>query len=331
MGHLVKILFLLAGCALLGWALKSVDLAEVLSLLARLGWGYFFIFVIYGVVTWVDTLAWKYCFPPEKTRNFTLWQLWRIRQIGDAYNTITPLGTLGGEPIKAQLLKDGHGLTFKEGLASQVAAKTTFLIALILFCIPSMVLMYQMEGIPPEFQSVALVGMVGFSTAIFLFFLVQITGLLGIVTRKVARHTRERTVFGQLENLDAKMSGYYKDHPGRALASVAAAFTGWVIGLAELYLILYLLGYEASFAQLWLIEALAQLVRAGTFFIPLNIGTLEGGLILIFGALGYPAILGITVSFAGRIKQLTWVAAGLLLGWSLAFKPRTVQPDASEG
>ena len=65
-----------------------------------------------------------------------MWSLWCIRQIGEAYNTITPLGTLGGEPIKAQLLKERHGLSLKQGMASQVIARTTFLIALILFFIP---------------------------------------------------------------------------------------------------------------------------------------------------------------------------------------------------
>ena len=52
----------------------------------------------------------------KKPGQFSLWSLWCIRQIGEAYNTITPLGTLGGEPVKAQLLKERHGLSLKQGM-----------------------------------------------------------------------------------------------------------------------------------------------------------------------------------------------------------------------
>ena len=99
------------------------------------------------------------------------------------------------------------------------------------------------------------------------------------------------------------------------------------MGLAELYLALYLLGYDPSFQELWIIEALIQLVRVGSFFIPMSLGAQESGLILIFVAMGLAGDLGLAVSFVRRIKEMIWVSAGLLLGWSLAFKPRKIQPD----
>ncbi|NIQ03731.1 MAG: hypothetical protein GWM98_28085, partial [Nitrospinaceae bacterium] len=85
--------------------------------------GFVLVLGIYVVVTWLDSIAWKYGFKPEEIPTVSLWQLWRIRQVGEAYNTITPLGTLGGEPVKAQLLKDHHGLNRRQGIASQVVAR----------------------------------------------------------------------------------------------------------------------------------------------------------------------------------------------------------------
>ena len=52
-------------------------------------------------------------------------------------------------------------------------------------------------------------------------------------------------------------------------------------------------------------RGMAQLVRAGSFFIPLSIGTLEGGKVLIFSALGYPGSLGLAATLIGRVKQFT--------------------------
>ena len=104
MTNSIKLIFLLVGFLLLGWAISSVDLTIVASLLIELGYGFILILIIYVAVTWLDTVAWKNNFKPEEAKQFSLWNLWCIRQIGEAYNTITPLGTLGGEPVKAQLL-----------------------------------------------------------------------------------------------------------------------------------------------------------------------------------------------------------------------------------
>jgi uncharacterized membrane protein YbhN (UPF0104 family) len=94
-----------------------------------------------------------------------------------------------------------------------------------------------------------------------------------------------------------------------------------------MYVTLYFLGHEVSFFDLWIIEALSQLVRVGSFFIPLSIGAQEGGLILIFSSMGMTADMGLAVSFVRRIKELVWVGMGLLMAWAMAFKPARSSED----
>ena len=95
--------------------------------------------------------------------------------------------------------------------------------------------------------------------------------------------------------------------------AIVLAFLGWILGLVELYAILYFLGFPVSFSELWVMEALGQLVKIGSFMIPLRLGAQEGGLILIFTALGYPANLGLAVSLVARMNELIWVGLGLAL------------------
>ena len=253
-----------------------------------------------------------------------MWSLWCIRQIGEAYNTITPLGTLGGEPIKAQLLKERHGLSLKQGMTSQVIARTTFLIALILFFIPGIFFTMQSEIISEKIKMVCLLAMSILSILILFFLIFQVTGTLGKLARwasKLPLGKKMGVFLGKLELLDQGISSYYKHDILRATISVSYAFVGWVIGLAELYVTLYFLGYNLSLTDVWLIEAMAQLIRNASFFIPLSIGAQEGGLLLIFTALGMPGALGVTVSFVRRIKELLWVCFGLALGWGTEFHP----------
>ena len=155
----IKLVFLLVGFLLLGWAVSTVNLTIVASLLVELGFGFIIILIIYVMVTWLDTIAWQKNFKPEETRQFSLWNLWCIRQIGEAYNVITPLGTLGGEPVKTQLLKERHGLSLKQGMVSQVIARTTFLIALVLFFVPGIFFTLQSSIISEKLQMACLVGL----------------------------------------------------------------------------------------------------------------------------------------------------------------------------
>ena len=309
----LKIIFLLIGCLLLGWAVSTVDLLVVADLLIDLGYGFVVILIFYICVTWADTIAWKNNFKEEESRQFSLWNLWCIRQTGEAYNSITPLGTLGGEPIKAQLLKERHGISIKQGIASQVIARTTFLIALILFFIPGIFFTLQSSIISEKIKITCLLAMAVFTALIILFLMFQTTGVLGKLVNWVSKKSfgKKMGIFlDKLNQLDQNISSYYKHNLMRALTSVSYAFVGWVIGLIELYVTLYFLGYDLSIIDLWIIEALAQLIRNASFFIPLSIGAQEGGLLLIFTALGMPGTLGITVSFVRRIKELFWVCVG---------------------
>ncbi|KMP10732.1 hypothetical protein UR09_03590 [Candidatus Nitromaritima sp. SCGC AAA799-A02] len=329
----IKIIFLLTGLVLFGWAVSTVDLAVVGQLLLQLGVGFFFILLIYSIVTWLDTIAWKKTFEPTEETRFSLWNLWCIRQVGEAYNIITPLGTLGGEPVKAQLLKERHGLSLKQGMASQVVARTTLLLGLILFFVPGTFLILQSSIVSEKFKLASLVGMTVFSTLIFLFLLFQVTGTLSVLTGWISRlpmiENKSTALMHKLELVDQNISSYYKQHTSRTLESILFAFAGWVVGLGELYVTLYFLGYQPSFIDLWVIEALVQLVRVGSFFIPLSIGAQEGGLIMIFTAMGMPANLGLTVSFVRRIKELLWVGMGLGIGSAFAFRPAKVQTEES--
>ncbi|MDP6735378.1 MAG: lysylphosphatidylglycerol synthase transmembrane domain-containing protein [Nitrospinaceae bacterium] len=332
MSRSIKLIFLLLGISLLGWAVSTVDLTVVGKLLLQLGTGFLLILVIYSVVTWLDTIAWKKNFKPKEETRFNLWQLWTIRQVGEAYNTITPLGTLGGEPVKSQLLKERHGLSLKQGMVSQVVARTTFLLGLILFFIPGTFLIAQSNVVSENFKSASLLGMAIFSTVILLFLLFQVTGALSAITGWISRlplGNKIGVLMNKLEVVDRGISSYYEQYTKRAIQSVLYAFAGWVIGLGELYVTLYFLGFQPDLIDLWVIEALAQLVRAGSFFIPLSLGAQEGGLILIFTAMGMPADLGLAVSFVRRIKELLWVGLGLGIGSRLAFHPTQVQADES--
>ena len=333
MTRFLKPLFLILGLLLFVWALRKVDLSQVGDLLLEMGPGLLVVILAYGLVAWFDALSWKCTFKPEESETIHPLAIFRIRTIGEAFNVITPLGTMGGEPVKAHLLKEKYELTYKQGVASQVVARTTLTVSLILFMVPGVVFLFMDESISETFKTSSLTGLITFSVLIFLFLLIQITGTLSRVAHGFNRIFPTPTPRPSLEHLVAlcgMMSGYYRQHRGLFLKSIAFAFFGWVAGVLELYLTLYFLGIPVSLEELWIIESLLQLIRAGSFFIPLSLGAQEGGLILIFTSLGMAGPLGLAVSFVRRIRELVWIALGLLLGWGMSFRPSTVPLEPEE-
>ena len=178
MTRFLKPLFLILGLLLFAWALRKVDLSQVGDLLLEIGPGVVVVILAYGLVAWFDTLSWKCAFKPEEAEPIHPYALWRIRTIGETFNAITPLGTMGGEPVKAHLLKKQYRLTYKQGVASQIVARTTLTVSLILFIIPGIVFLYMDNGISEAFKTSSLTGLITFSVLIFLFLLFQITGTL---------------------------------------------------------------------------------------------------------------------------------------------------------
>jgi len=192
---------------------------------------------------------------------------------------------LGGEPVKAYLLKEHCNISIKKSLASLIIAKTTFLTALIIFCIPGIYFIFDSAKIPEDFKIVSLLGMTGISFLILLFIIFQVTGTLGKICSWFASKTKSERLdvfLTKLVHLDKLFSVYCRNYPKRIVIFIFLALLGWVLGLVEVYLIFYFLSFPPSFIDIWIIEAMAQLVRVGSFFIHLSIGAIEGGMILIF-------------------------------------------------
>ncbi len=319
-----KFIFIIFGVLLFAWVLQKVDISSVLELMKKFGSGFVWIILTYGIVIWWDTLSWKYAFKPQEATNFSVFSLFKIRTIGESFNALTPLGTLGGEPVKAQLLKDHHSLGFKQGLASQVVGRTTLLISLIFFFLPGVYLLFHSSSISSQFIQISLTALIIFSTLIFLFLIFQITGGLSKFSNflsKLFKVNSEEGFLSQFIALDQMMINYYKKHSKEFWASIGFGFLGWITGILELYITTRFLGMEMTLQKLWLIEALTQLIRVCSFFIPLSLGAQEGGLVWIFKSFGMSIDFGLTVSLVRRVRELVWIGIGLFLGWEMALRP----------
>ena len=246
--RIVKVVFWFTGLFLLYWAINSTDLSSVNSLLGKMGIGIVVVLSVYIIINLMDAIAWKYALKPTEALKVKIWNLWKIRQIGEALNMATPFGTVGGEPVKAQLLKETYSLNYKQSISSLIATRTTNLIGLVFFLGWGAILIWSSETISGSFKATCQWALGIFSMLIFLFLVFQICGFLEKTAKGVGKLSfigeKAKSFLEEIETLSKHMSDYYKNHAGRCAWSVWYSFIGWVLGILELYLTLYFLGYS---------------------------------------------------------------------------------------
>jgi uncharacterized protein (TIRG00374 family) len=298
----------LVGVALFGVLIAENDPAAILESIRSLSWrlGLLLVFPTLPVVA-VNVLGWRYAFARDRAR---FGQLFWVRTAGEAFNTVTPTASMGGEMVKVWLLRGR--VPVEESLPSVIIAKTTITVAQGLLLLVGLVLAWELPMSDARLL-VAMQWLLGIEVlALGGFVLVQTRGMLGWSGRLLQRFGLPLHRVAILSRADDGLARFYRTHPVRLGLSLTYHFAGWMLGAIEVYLILLFLDAPVSLLTATVIEALGTGIRFATFFIPASVGALEGGYAATFVALGFSSTLGVSFSLVRRIREAVWVAIGLL-------------------
>lgn len=323
--RLLKALYFLVGILLLVWVLAQVDVADVWSKVARVGAvGMAIVIAIYAVGFVIDSFTWQLALDVPLTPRW-LGRVFTVRMIGEFFNAVIPAAGMGGEPVKAELLKKRYGIGYRAGTASIILGRTVNMIGELGFLAVGLALVW-MSALPAAFKTSAAVGLAGFVAATVGFFFFQRLRVSSKAGRRLARWPLTRridAVLHHIHDLDERLVAFYTRHRARFGWAVAFAFGNWVIGAVEVYAAMAFLGHPVSFADAWIIEAVVQLVRSAAFFIPVNVGAQEGAFLVACVAVTGSAELGVAVSVIRRFREIIWMVAGAGMGaaWSARSRP----------
>lgn len=309
----LRIGLLLAGMALLGVIVANTDFVEAARLVGSMGWGIAIILAIYFVAFYGDSLSWQLTFRSLPMTAAVTARLYLVRMVGEAFNNTLPAGGMGGEPIKAILLKRRLGVDFREGTASLFLAKTVNMISLVGFLLVGFALMQVHPALDRPYKLIAGVGLIVLVMVVLIFFAIQRYRLSSVLATFLLRWTGGKRLARAIETIaevEGRFIAFYSRSQARFGWALALAFGNWFLGVAEVYAALYFLGFPVSWAEAWIIEASAQLIRTGTFFIPASLGAQEGVFLLISGAITGSPTAGIALALARRLREIVWIVAG---------------------
>ena len=320
----IRLVLLGVGVAFLAYLVAQVGPETLLVSFQAISWRLLLIvWFPFALIVALDTLGWRFAFRRDLASFSTLFT---VRMAGEAFNTITPTASMGGEPVKAYLLRPQVPLD--EGLASVVVAKTTVSLSQGLFLVAGIAL--ALTSLPPA--SSLLRGMIWLAAAgavaLGAFVLLQQRGLFGgglRLLRGLGLSWGDQQEEG-VRRLDRELSAFYRGHPGRLTLSLLFHFVGWVLGSLEVFLILHFMGTPVSLTTALIIEAFATAIKSAAFLIPAGVGALEGGTMAVFAAFGLGAGVGLSMTLVRRFRELAWVAAGLVVLSLFRATPRSALP-----
>ena len=312
--RLMPLFAVAVGLAILGWLLHHAGLESVWERVQALGWASPLILVPYALVTLADALGWRYTLSATARARIPFPSLTLSRMAGEAVNSLTPAAAVG-EPVKAYLLRPWH-VRGAEALASVVISKTALVASQSLFTALGIAALLLRLG--------RLRLALGWLIVLIVVCLVFTLGLVWVQRRSPAtalwralhRLVPRAAFVARLETgaaaFDVRLREFYRWEPHAFLLAASCHFVGWLIGVAEVVVIVVLTGGAVTWLDAFIIETLSQPIRASALVIPASIGTQELGGVWLCTFLGMSEAEALTLWLLKRAREMFFDGIGLL-------------------
>lgn len=260
-----------------------------------------------GVAACLHTTGWGYAF--GKGGSGMGWgRLFGIRLAGDALNQVTPLMSLGGEPVKAVLFSQEGGDALR-GASAVMAARLVMTAAQVLLVGTAVALTVGRFSEKVLFAFAMFPGLVGLGILTFSLvrFWFPVRWRAWMLERPlVARYREGFRAF-------SRVLCFWQEHPRECLIVFVLSLAGWIAPAGEFWLVARAVGEPLSFADCLVLEGLTASVTMSTFFIPGNLGSQEAGLLYIADLYRFTTPVGPLMVVIRRVREILWIGVGLVV------------------
>jgi uncharacterized protein (TIRG00374 family) len=278
-----------------------------------IGWGLALVIGLGGVSHLLKTWAWRLTLSGE-TDNLSFTRMFGLRLVSEAIGQLGLPGQVAGEATRVVLLGSDVPLpsrilsvTLDRGLYVATGAAVTI------------------AGI-----SIGLL-MLSLSHALRVYaalFAISLLCLIGVTVWAIGQRWRllsspalalgKLPGFGKwilskeavIHSVEQKLLEFHRKQPSAFWGSLALNFVCQAFAVLEVYLILLFMGTHVRLIGALILEALTKLINLIGAFNPGNIGTYEGGTVVVASLLGLPGPAGLTLGLCRRARGLFWGAVG---------------------
>jgi phosphatidylglycerophosphate synthase len=318
------------GVLLLAFLVRRTGISMLRESIAAIGWAFILVIALTGVSHVLKTWAWRITLLDEK-RHVSFSRMLGLRLGSEAAGQLGFLGQMFGENLRVSLLSSTippatriASVTLDRALfvLSAAAASAVGLLT-VLFVWP----LPRTLSLCTSLVAVILLGAILTTTLAVRKRWPVFSRTAEIVGRSRyfrAWIDRKRTLICSVEH---KLLNFYHHTPGAFWGSLSLNLACQGAAVLEVYLILFLVGAKIGILASLAIEGLTKLVNLLGVFNPGNLGTYEGGNMLIGRMFGFSGVVGLSLGLTRRVRAIFWAAVGCVCLILLSKTRRRSSPE----
>jgi phosphatidylglycerophosphate synthase len=322
----------LLGVGLLAYLMTTVKWRELAGNAKAIGWGMLLVIALAGISHVVKTCAWRLTLRTE-ARKVTFARTLGLRLISEAISQFGFIGMVGGDATRLSLL--GSRVTVAGAISSVVLDRSIFILSGAAVTIAGIVSLLLAVSVPHLLRLYAGVLVI----ALLCLLLASVIAVLrkwpvfSAPARAAARfpwfrawlQSKEST----LETAERQIVQFHQEARLAFWFSVLLYFVSHFLAIAEVYLILKILGAPATLLAALILESLTKLINAAGAINPGNVGTYEGGNMVIGRLVRLTGSQGLLLALCRRARAAFWgIVGGICLVW---FSKRSKTDEAKVG
>jgi len=305
-----RVVLFLAGLGLLAAILLRVGWAPVAANLARVGPWFPALVLLYALAQLAFAAGW-WALTGPRPRPVSFRRLFAAYLGGDSINYFT---SVGGEPVKADLLREELG--FSHGLATVAVHRHADVFAQWIFLTLGIGATLARFDLPTVARIAALASLLVLGAMVLAMTVGLRRGAFAPILSGLAR-VRVLRSLARFEpaarRLDERIGAFYRERTDHFGQAVAWCFAGWCGGLLETYFVLRLLAPSRGWWTAIAIESLAMVLNNILLFIPGRVGSAEGVRIGVYALVGLPPAPGAAYALVRRGRELLWLVPGFIV------------------
>ncbi len=315
----LQVLAVLLGAVLLVYLVERAGPSVLLQNARSLAWGMLLVIALAGCVHIIKTWAWRLALLGD-AKSISFWRTLGLRLVSEAMGQLGFVGLIFGESTRVALL--GSGVPMAGAISSVAMDRGLFIVTGAVVTI---------TGILAATLVVAFSTVLRVYAGIFVLAVLFLFGVAGLALHngwplfsKPARALGRIPWFrgwinskkAVIESSERRFLQFHRQAPTAFWLSLILNLACHVLAITEVYLILHFLGARVSFVGALILESLTKLINVIGSINPGNLGTYEGGNMVIGKLVGLSGAQGLTLGLCRRARAIFWAIVGAIcLAW----------------
>ena len=319
------------GLALLGYLVLRTGPQVVWDQVHAVGFGLALIIVLGGVSASIKTWSWRRAFTCD-IRRLSWSRSFGAYLVSETFGQLGLAGKVIGEGMRVSLVSSA--VPVANGISSGAIDGALHLLSSATVTVTGIIATLLLASVSSKWRFYTLL----FASALVALVMLATVAvrnrwpLAGNAARAIGRLPRfHKWVNGKQSVIDSaenNMLAFYREAPITFWEILSLNFLWQALAVLEIYIVLRFMGARIAVPSAFVLEGLTKLINLVGALNPGNIGTYEGGNMLITKLFGVTGTAGLTLALCRRSRSVFWAAIGAICLILMKRQSRRASPDA---